>query len=104
MTQRFIAGVDIGGTKTRIMVACGGKPVADETLVTGFWRIREVETDGKALAGMVNALCSDEASTPAPRRLAVGAHGCDTDEQCLHFQAPARHLPAARCRWSTMPS
>lgn len=94
MTQSFIAGIDIGGTKTRIMLARGGNAVADRTLSTDSWRIREVETDGKALAALVKALGSDEGLDPGDLgALVVGAHGCDTDAQCRDFQASlARRL------------
>jgi len=94
VTQSFIAGIDIGGTKTRIMLARGGNAVADRTLSTDSWRIREVETDGKALAALVKALGSDEGLDPGDLgALVVGAHGCDTDAQCRDFQASlARRL------------
>ncbi|RUY84327.1 ATPase, partial [Mesorhizobium sp. M7A.F.Ca.CA.001.12.2.1] len=82
VTQKIIAGVDIGGTKTRIM-ACQGERIADEVLVTESWRIRQMETDAETLAGIVAGLCGGV----APAVLAVGAHGCDTGEQCLRFQA-----------------
>ena len=95
MTESFHAGIDIGGTKIEVMLARGGTPVADRTLPTDSWRIREVETDGKALAGLVKALCSDEGlDAGGLGALVVGAHGCDTDEQCRQFQASlARRLP-----------
>ncbi|MER8444950.1 ATPase [Mesorhizobium sp. M1066] len=83
MTQKIIAGVDIGGTKTRIMACRGERTIADEVLVTEAWRIRRMETDAETLAGIVDRLCGGV----APAALAVGAHGCDTGEQCLRFQA-----------------
>lgn len=83
VTQKIIAGVDIGGTKTRIMACQGGHTIADEVLVTESWRIRQMETDATTLAGIVAGLCGGA----APVALAVGAHGCDTGEQCLRFQA-----------------
>ena len=83
MTQKIIAGVDIGGTKTRIMAYLGERMIADEVLVTESWRIRQMETDATTLAGIVANLCGGV----APAALAVGAHGCDTGEQCLRFQA-----------------
>jgi glucosamine kinase len=93
--QSFIAGIDIGGTKTRIMLARGGNPLADRTLSTDSWRIREVETDGKELSGRLVALCAHEGLDAGDLgALVVGAHGCDTDEQCREFQTSlARHLP-----------
>src|SRR6185369_9170355 len=77
------------------MLARGGEAVADRTLSTDSWRIREVETDGKALAALVKALCTDEGLDPGGLgALVVGAHGCDTDDQCRQFQASlARRLP-----------
>ena len=83
VTQKLIAGVDIGGTKTRIVVCLGERTLADEVLVTETWRIRQMETDATTLAGIVARLCGGV----APAALAVGAHGCDTGEQCLRFQA-----------------
>jgi N-acetylglucosamine kinase-like BadF-type ATPase len=96
VTESFIAGIDIGGTKTRIMLGRDAHPLADRTLSTDSWRIREVETDGKALAGVVKALCSDVGlDAGGLGALVVGAHGCDTDEQCRQFQASlVRRLPA----------
>ncbi len=95
VAQSFIAGIDIGGTKTRIMLARSGSAVADRTLSTDSWRIREVEADGKALSGRLAALCADEGLDAGDLgALVVGSHGCDTDEQCREFQASlARHLP-----------
>ena len=49
VTQKLIAGVDIGGTKTRIMVCQGERMIADEVLVTESWRVRRMETDSAAL-------------------------------------------------------
>lgn len=83
VTQKIIAGVDIGGTKTRIVACLGERTLADEVLVTETWRIRQMETDATTLAGIVARLCGGV----APAALAVGAHGCDTGEQCLRFQA-----------------
>ncbi|HEY2111576.1 MAG TPA: BadF/BadG/BcrA/BcrD ATPase family protein, partial [Dongiaceae bacterium] len=97
VAQSFIAGIDIGGTKTRIMLARGGNPVADRILSTDSWRIREVETDGKELSGRLAALCADDGLDAGDlAALVVGAHGCDTDEQCREFQTSlARHLPGS---------
>ena len=83
MTQKIIAGVDIGGTKTRIVACLGEQTIADEVLVTESWRIRQMEIDATTLAGIVAGLCDGV----APAAMAVGAHGCDTDEQCQRFQA-----------------
>jgi N-acetylglucosamine kinase-like BadF-type ATPase len=81
--QKLLAGVDIGGTKTRIMARHGSSVLFDKTLVTDEWRIRQMETDAAKLSSIVMDLCGGS----APAAMAVGAHGCDTDEQCRRFQA-----------------
>jgi glucosamine kinase len=86
--QKIIAGVDIGGTKTSVMIANGAAPIADWTLATDSWRIRELDADGKVLADVIQRLCAEEGyASDDIGALALGAHGCDTDEQCLRFQA-----------------
>ncbi|OBQ70461.1 ATPase [Mesorhizobium loti] len=64
------------------MAYLGEHMIADEVLVTESWRIRQMESDATTLAGIVTGLCGGV----APAALAVGAHGCDTGEQCLRFQ------------------
>ncbi|TGQ16751.1 MULTISPECIES: BadF/BadG/BcrA/BcrD ATPase family protein [unclassified Mesorhizobium] len=81
--QNLLVGVDIGGTKTRIMGRRGSSALFDKTVVTDEWRIRQMEADALKLAAIVMDLCGGS----APAAIAVGAHGCDTDEQCLRFQA-----------------
>lgn len=83
MDQKLLAGVDIGGTKTRIMARRGSSVLFDKTLVTDEWRIRQMEADAAKLSSIVMDLCGGS----APAAMAVGAHGCDTDEQCRRFQA-----------------
>jgi N-acetylglucosamine kinase-like BadF-type ATPase len=81
--RNLLVGVDIGGTKTRIMGRCGDVVLFDETIVTDQWRIRQMEADALKLSAIVMGLCG----ASAPAAIAIGAHGCDTDEQCLRFQA-----------------
>lgn len=82
MDQKLLAGVDIGGTKTRIMGRRGSSVLFDKTLVTDDWRIRQMDADAVKLAAIVMDLCGGS----VPHAMAVGAHGCDTDEQCRRFQ------------------
>ena len=82
LTQKIIAGVDIGGTKTRIMACLGERTIADEVLVTRAGAsVRWRPTPRRWPASSPNLWwCRANC-------LAVGAHGCDTGEQCLRFQA-----------------
>jgi glucosamine kinase len=94
VARKLIAGVDIGGTKTSIMLARGG-PIAELTLATDDWRVRTSVADARALARVLDGLCADHGLSA--RELAatvVGTHGCDTGEQCRIFQADlAPELP-----------
>ncbi|WP_245463346.1 MULTISPECIES: BadF/BadG/BcrA/BcrD ATPase family protein [unclassified Mesorhizobium] len=76
-------GVDIGGTKTRILGRRGDTVLFDKTVITDEWRIRQMEADALKLSDIVLDLCGGS----APAAVAVGAHGCDTEEQCGRFQA-----------------
>jgi glucosamine kinase len=94
VARKLIAGVDIGGTKTSIMLA-RGRPIAELTLATDDWRVRTSDADARALARVLDGLCADHGLSA--RELAatvVGAHGCDTGKQCRIFQADlSRELP-----------
>ena len=67
--QNLLAGVDIGGTKTRIMGRRGSSVLFDKTLVTDEWRIRQMEADAVKLAAIVTDLCVGT----VPAAIAVGA-------------------------------
>ncbi|WP_413992175.1 BadF/BadG/BcrA/BcrD ATPase family protein [Labrys okinawensis] len=95
MGTEIIAGIDIGGTKTSVLIHSSGRPVVDTTLPTDAWRVREVQADARSLAGLVTRLCAEkDLPAAALGATAVGAHGCDTDEQCREYQrALGQHLP-----------
>lgn len=88
LDERLVCGVDIGGTKTQVRTTSGGRTVVDRTIETKSWRIRDARSDAATLAEIVR----EASGGHMPAALAVGAHGCDTDAQCLEFQ---RHLASA---------
>ncbi len=94
MGKDIIAGVDIGGTKTSVIIQDKGRSVVDTTLATDEWRVRRVDEDAQTLAGLVKRLGAESGIAGTEiAALAVGAHGCDTGDQCLQYQhALARHL------------
>lgn len=92
MNPKIIAGVDIGGTKTQVMVTRDGEVVADEVISTESWRVLQMDADAQSLADIVRKLANGE----EPASIAVGAHGCDTDEQCRQFQALIAERVAGR--------
>jgi glucosamine kinase len=79
----IVVGVDIGGTKTQLVVAGDGITLVDQTGMTGGWRRHRPEEDAAALVAMIR----DTAGGAEPAAIVVGAHGCDSTEQCRAFQA-----------------
>jgi N-acetylglucosamine kinase-like BadF-type ATPase len=78
----MIAGVDIGGTKTELLVREGDRNLT-RALSTADWRARaNPERDTSALVGALRSLTGDR----LPSVLVVGSHGCDTDAECTAFQ------------------
>lgn len=91
-----VIGVDIGGTKTRL-VRAGSRdahdaPLDDVVVASSSWRGRlgEFEADAAGLrALLVDRFGADALGAP----LAVGAHGCDNTAQCLELErALRRHV------------
>ncbi|WP_163505843.1 N-acetylglucosamine kinase [Fodinicola acaciae] len=82
-----VIGIDIGATKTHLATG-SGDVVTDERVVrTSTWRRRSPVEDATALARLVTESFGSEATKNA---IAVGAHGCDTTEQCLDLQRQLR--------------
>lgn len=78
---KVIAGMDIGGTKTQVLVLRGDAVVADTTVPTSAWRTWDVRDDARNLADVLR-----EIAGATPDSVGVGAHGCDSDEQCEALQ------------------
>jgi N-acetylglucosamine kinase-like BadF-type ATPase len=86
----MIAGIDIGGTKTQLLVEADGETVGERVVHTAEWRARiDHDADAQALVSLLVATAG-----AAPAITVVGAHGCDSDEDRLALQASlARRLP-----------
>jgi glucosamine kinase len=84
----MLIGIDIGGTKTRIL-ATGGPEPQDQSMPTSSWREHSHSKEDVArLLAAVLALSGGR----QPDILVAGAHGCDTDEERLALQERlARH-------------
>jgi len=76
-----VIGVDVGGTKTHLALGpAGGPPTRERIVRSSSWRSHDVGRNAAALHDLVREWLGDEA---LGRPLAVGAHGCDSTEQCL---------------------
>src|SRR5882757_10519228 len=89
-----VVGVDIGGTKTHLVLASddasrGDVPIADVVVPTSSWRdaAPTVASQAAALRDLVAAQLGAAAVT---RPMAVGAHGCDSTAQCRALEDALR--------------
>ncbi|MFF0267070.1 N-acetylglucosamine kinase [Kribbella sp. NPDC004536] len=84
---REVVGVDIGGTKTHLALGSGGRIGREWTVSTPTWRTHSRPGNATALWGLVRDWLGDD-GLRLP--LVVGAHGCDTTEQCDEFAVALR--------------
>ncbi|MCU1551375.1 MAG: BadF-type ATPase [Glaciihabitans sp.] len=87
----MIVGIDLGGTKTRIVAESDGDTVLDTVVPTNSWQRGELlddDTNGDRLLALFAHL--EGAATAS---VAIGAHGLDSDWQTREFNARmvARH-------------
>lgn len=85
--EQYVVGVDIGGTKTHIRWSRAGED-RDRVLPTENWRRRGNVADGQRLL----ELLSDTPDGSPIVAIGIGAHGCDTDEDCRAFATTLRRL------------
>jgi N-acetylglucosamine kinase-like BadF-type ATPase len=88
------AGIDIGGTKTHIVVCDVDEPGARRELVlpSADWRtgLGDAEADARGLSRLLVERFGAELRTAS---IAVGAHGCENTRQCRDLeQALGAHL------------
>lgn len=85
-------GVDVGGTKTRVVWALvdGDDGTAgDVTVATSTWRGPLGDVDADA-AGIANLLRDHVGDVLAASAVAIGAHGCENTAQCHALEAALR--------------
>jgi N-acetylglucosamine kinase-like BadF-type ATPase len=84
-------GIDVGGTKTQIVVADGGAPLADTTLPTAHWRQGPLFSDQANARRLLDSVPDGAVGRPDVP-LAAGVHGCDSVEQCQTLEAWLRAI------------
>jgi N-acetylglucosamine kinase-like BadF-type ATPase len=88
--SELVVGVDIGGTKTQIALGKDGGVLAEQVVTTSSWRSVSSVDNAAELADLIGNLVGE---SPPGLPVGVGAHGCDSTQQCLDFEkALSRHL------------
>lgn len=78
----LVAGIDIGGTKTHVLIKDANRIVADEVVASSDWRTWDRHKDAASLAALIRDVAKGEICATA-----IGAHGCDTDQHCKQMEA-----------------
>jgi glucosamine kinase len=78
----LIAGIDIGGTKTHILVGRGDDIVSERVVPSVDWRSWDRRKDAVALSSLIRDVAGRDLAA-----IAIGAHGCDADWQCKQLEA-----------------
>lgn len=78
-----VVGIDVGGSKTAVRAADASSGIlsTDVTVPTQLWRGESFPIKARVLLGLVDEHVGSDIAA-----LAVGAHGCDTQEQCDALQ------------------
>lgn len=93
----MIVGVDIGGTKTHVLVAEGETDVLDVVVPSGQWQRGGLFGDADNASRLVD-LFADAVPDPGATPVAIGAHGCDFADQCVAFQRAVSRVWAGPVR------
>lgn len=81
--SELVVGIDIGATKTHIALGRGGTMIAEKVVPTSSWRTFSSVRNAGDLLELVDGFVGDQAPNPP---VGVGAHGCDSTQQCLDFE------------------
>jgi N-acetylglucosamine kinase-like BadF-type ATPase len=82
-----VLGIDVGGSKTHLALATGSVIERERVVATDEWRTGVLAQDAAALAALIREQWGVGALA---HPLAVGAHGCDTTQQCLDLERELR--------------
>ncbi|UJD88753.1 ATPase [Rahnella aquatilis] len=99
MTQSWL-GMDVGGSKIHIRIEdSAGQARMDAQWPTGRWGGESYAFKAARMAELI-ALAAGQAGLAAPpRAIGIGAHGCDTPDECTRMTAlMAGHFPDSACQ------
>lgn len=90
----MIVGVDLGGTKTHLVVESHGGVVLDTSVPTASWQRGELLDDVENAARLLQLFAQVDGSDTAS--VVVGAHGLDSELQAEEFQSRMAALHSGR--------
>jgi glucosamine kinase len=90
-----VVGIDLGGTKTHLALARDGVIEGEAVVPTSSWRTGDPDLDAAALTSLLQAHWG---AGVLHLPLGLGAHGCDTTDQCLTMQSALSGHVAAGVR------
>ena len=92
----MFVGIDIGGTKTHVLVEEDDRVILDRVLPTSAWQRGGLLDDDENVTRLLATIADVAGAASAP--LVIGAHGLDSEWQTLEFQLSltSRHLGPVR--------
>lgn len=85
-------GIDVGGTKTHIRAEENGVIRSERVISSRNWRTGDWDADSRQLPDLIAGVTGGSAPAAA---LVIGAHGCDSHEECQALQSLL--APLFRC-------
>jgi glucosamine kinase len=82
-TSENVVGIDIGATKTHVALGRDDELIAQEVVPTSSWRSVSSVKNAEELVALVDRVAGGQARELP---IGVGAHGCDSTQQCLDFE------------------
>jgi N-acetylglucosamine kinase-like BadF-type ATPase len=96
LTSGLRVGIDVGGTKTHLRAVRGAELVADRVCSSEGWQPADFAAAAAFLADLVRDTVPETDLTDLAA-VAVGAHGCDSAQDCLGVRSELVRLLPAPC-------
>ncbi|TCV99677.1 N-acetylglucosamine kinase [Biostraticola tofi] len=96
MTASWL-GMDVGGSKIQVRIEDqSGDLLLDQQWPTGPWSGETYDRKAVRMAELITLACSLAKLTSPPVAIGIGAHGCDTPEECAAMTAlMAQRMPGS---------
>lgn len=93
-------GMDVGGSKIQVRIEdCSGRALFDAQWPTGPWSGEPWEHKAGRMLALITLACEQAKLAAPPVAVGIGAHGCDTPEECATMTAlMADRLPGSACQ------